>query len=84
MSSGSSDPDHDTNSLRGTSSAKTARSARERRHLKLTLFHFVSCAPLLAHKALHLANSVPESFPISTSLNVTSDKDGLSREPRIP
>lgn len=74
-----------TNILRGTSCVKTAHSAREReRHLKLTLFHFVSCTPLLGHKALHLPNSVPKSIPISTSLNVTSDKEGLSWELRIP
>ena len=58
------------NTLRGTSPEKTAHSARER-HLKLTLFHFVSRTPLLGHKTLHLLSSVPESTPIPTSLNVT-------------
>lgn len=74
-----------TNIVRRTSSAKTTHSVWEReRHLNLTLFHFIFWMPLLGHKALHLPKSIPQSIPISTSLKVTSDKDGLSWEPRIP
>lgn len=73
-----------TNTHWGTRSAKTTHSTSNREALES---HSVLQCPLntsLGHKAPHLPNCIPESIPISTSLKVTSDKDGLSWEPRIP